>query len=358
MNEEYRDTGWLNVSCTRDGKFKRNGMPKKIIYWHGVVPMMICRDHYSRKQMKASDLVAKAWHKEYYEGCYTIPKDGNRKNIHIDNIEIVDKKGFFNYRGKIGLNAKIPKDIDWSRYGVFKQTPYEGLECTIDGVFRKNNRLLTVYNPKDLLGRKRRCEVRCKIGNTIRRVNAAEIVARTWSPYSWSEDVVVTYKDGDKHNIHSDNLILVDREKYYKQLGKNIGFKKVDFKKAFQTVKQKSVEASLAYRYFQTGDLTEINEYVSNDLYNVLMKYASGLFYGLNRVEAVVSESISILYDHILSNRPICDYTKLCKGIIRMYYRKGNANYYNRIPSNIERNNVLPINLDCLCELYQVKKMK
>ena len=82
--------------------------PKKITL-ADVVPMIICRDHYRRKECKASDLVAKAWHPQYYDGCYTIPKDGNRANIHIDNIGIVDKKGFFKHRGLLSLNNKIPR---------------------------------------------------------------------------------------------------------------------------------------------------------------------------------------------------------------------------------------------------------
>ena len=51
MNEEYRDTGWLNVSCTCDGRFKRGAIPKKVIYWHDEVPMLMCRDYYSRKEV-------------------------------------------------------------------------------------------------------------------------------------------------------------------------------------------------------------------------------------------------------------------------------------------------------------------
>lgn len=353
---EYKDTGWLNVSCTKDGQFKRNGIPKKVIYWRDEVPILMCRDHYSRKEIKAADLVAKAWHPDYFEGCYTIPKDGNRKNIRVDNISCVSKNDFFIYRGSLSRISRIPKNIDWSQYGVFKQTPYDGLECTVDGVFRKNGRVLTVYKPKDICGRKRRCEVRVKVGDSIRNLNAAEVVAKTWSPSTWSEDVVITYKDGDRHNIHSDNLILVDREKYYKQIGEAIGYKTVDFKKAFEAVKRKSIEATLAYNYFKTGDLTGVNEYICGDLHKSLIKYASNKFNGLSTVERIVSESISVLYDYILANRPICDFTRLCQRVIREYKKDGGYRY--RTPTYIERDNILPNNINSLCKNYKVTKIK
>lgn len=354
---EYKDTGWLGVSCSKDGKFMRNGKPKSIIYWHDVVPMIMCRDKYSQKWAKVSDLLAKAWCPDYYEGCYTIPKDGDRRNINIDNILCVSKKEFFLYRGDLMRQSKIPKEVDWSKYGVFKRTHIDGLDCTIDGVFRKNGRILKVYKTVDLIGRKRACTIRIKVGQTNKHLNAAKIVAQTWSHSSWFDDCMIVYKDGDKHNIHSDNLILVDEKKYYHQIGVNAGLKtKVDFDKSFKKIELRYIEHEIAYNYFKTGNLDKFNEYIHNHLLKELYNYSLKLWNSAIKAQEVSLESISILYEWVLAYRPISNYTEFCKRMIRTYFKSNSFGFYLRTPKKID--NVSLLNLDSLCKKFQGTKIK
>lgn len=358
--EEYRDTGWYDVTCTACGKFKRNGTDIKPKVWHGTIPTITVRlGTLRRSERRVNDLIARAWHHDYYDGCHIIPKDGNPMNTHIDNLEVVDETEFLKYRGAKIIEAKYPSIKDWSIYGVFKKTPVEGVDCTIDGVFRKNNRLLSLYHKSDILGRKSVLQIRVNVSGVRRTFTAARLVAQTWSPTEYSEDCVITYKDGNKHNIHSDNLILVNEKKYFHEKAVKWGEQRVvNFEKSFKRIEISAKETSIAYNYFKTGDLKELNDYVSNFLFNELYMYAAKQYNSRISVETMVSEAIGILYEYIVAYRPISLYTEFCKRLIRVYIKNGNFGLYERIPNQIVRDNFKQLNLESLCNKYREMEIK
>jgi hypothetical protein len=274
-------------------------------------------------------------------------------------LKVVDEQEFLEYRGKRMIEAKSPSIKDWSIYGIFKKTPVEGVDCTIDGVFRKNNRLLTLHNKSDILGRKTVLQIRVKEDGVKRAFSAARLVAQTWSPTEYSDDCIITYKDGDKHNIHSDNLILVNEKKYFHEKGVKMGEKRaVNFEQSFKRIEISAKETSIAYNYFKTGDLKELNEYVSNILFKELYMYAAKQYNSRISVETMVSEAIGILYEYVVAYRPISLYTEFCKRLIRVYIRNGNFGLYERIPNQIVRDNFKQLNLECLCKKYRELKIK
>ena len=255
--------------------------------------------------------------------------------------------------------SKIPKDIDWEKYGTFRKTHIEGLDCTIDGFFRKNGRLLTVCKDFDILGRKRVCTIQIKEGDKRKRLNAAKIVAQTWSPNTWFDDCVIVFKDGDKHNIHSENLILVDNKKYYHQIGLNVGLAtRVDFDKAFKKIELRYIEHRIAYNYFKTGDLEDFNNHIKNYLLKELFDYCCKFWNSRIKAQEISCEVISILYDWVLAYRPISNYTEFCKRMIRAYFKNNNFGFYSRTPKIIDNSNVSLLNLDSLCKKFQGTKIK
>lgn len=257
------------------------------------------------------------------------------------------------------MNQKSSSTKDWSKYGIFKRTPIEGVDCTIDGVFRKNNRLLTLHHKSDILGRKSVLQIRIKENGVKRAFTAARIVAQTWSPTEYSDDCVIIYKDGDKHNIHSDNLILVNEKKYFHERAvKWAKQRTVTFEKSFKRIEISAKETSIAYNYFKTGDLKELNDYVSDTLFKELYLYAAKQYNSRISVETMVSEAIGILYEYVVAYRPLSLYTEFCKRLIRGYIKNGNFGLYERIPNQIVRKNVSQLNLESLCERFREMKIK
>lgn len=357
IEDEFKDTGWNDVSVSKDGEFKRRDYPIKIKIWHGTTPVVCCRCGVKRHEINANLLVAKAWHPDYYEGCFIIPKDGDKSNIRLDNLSIVDSDEFFQYRAERMIESK-KKTVDWSIYGEFKKTSIEGLECTIDGVFRKNHRLLKAERRVDVLGRKHRVVIRCKVNGRMEVLNAAKIVAQTWSPQSWFDGCMIWYKDKDKHNIHSDNLILVSEEKYYKIQSERISSNPLTFEDSYEKIKRRANESSIALKYFETGDFTQINKYIDKHLLPYILKYALSKGFSLMSARNLVSEVISILYEWIIAYRPISSYTFFCEKLIRVYKKTNGFGFYERIPNPLTNKFVSQLNLECLCEMYKCTKIK
>ena len=318
MECEYKNTGWHDVECTCDGKFRRNGRNLSTRVYYGCSPAIIIKVKGCKpKQKSANILVAMAWHPEYKEGYCIIPKDGNQNNIHIDNLHVADAYEFASYKAERRKNPEAGA-VDWNKYGVFKKTPIDGLECTIDGVFRRNNRIVPLREGKRARWREGLLYIHYTLDGEATTTTAARLVAQTWSPDIWDEDSIVSYKDGNPKNIHSDNLILVDARKYYAERGYMLGKGNMcDFKRAREIVERKAKEARIALNYFDTGSVEEFNNYVQSYLTGYLSDYFDSYGYRPSLKRYVLSEVLSILYDWVLSNRPLVSYSFFCKKLIR-----------------------------------------
>lgn len=359
--EEYRDTGWYDVECTKNGLFRRNNRNLKLKYGKHRSPYIVVKIKGTKrtKEKAGNMLIAKAWCESWFDDCCVIPIDGNQNNIHADNLHICDKDEFASYKQGRRRDPNVGY-IGTDKYGVFKETPVKGLYCTIDGTFRRNNRIVPLHRSKSHKGIDKSLRVthNNENGKTTTSL-AARLVAQTWSPQTWFDDCVIVYKDGDFNNIHSDNLILVESHKYFVEKGRlGAKVKAYDFNKARQSVELRAKEALIALRYFQTGCMDEFNIYVKNELTPLLSDYINNFGRMPNIKQSILSEVLSILYEYVLSNRPIASYTHFCKHIIRKYMKTGRFGYYENQPNNIERSYVSQLNLYSLCERYKMTKLK
>lgn len=358
--EEYRDTGWYNVECTRDGKFRRNGRLLTPRSYYVSSPSVVVKVKGEKpKQKVANLLVAKAWHPAYVEGCFIIPKDGNSYNIHVDNLHVADLYEFASYKAERRKNPQAGA-IDWSKYGEFKETSIPGLYCTIDGIFKRNNRIVPLQRGKRVGGEEGLLYVQYidKNGNPT-STTAARLVAQTWSPGTWDDNCFICYKDGNPNNIHSDNLILVDSHKYHVRRGHMFGKSNMcDFKRAMEVVELRAKETQIALRYFQTGCIDEFNEYVKNHLEKYIYDCIGSYGNIPNRRRYILGEVLAILYDWVLSNRPLTSYSLFCRKLVRTYMRERNFGIYNITPKPIAREHVSQLNLNSLCEKYRSTKIK
>ena len=358
--EEYRDTGWNDVRCTRSGLFERNGKPIKTRNPKGrnSATIVARTGDGKRSEINAKWLVAKAWLPDYFEGCHVILKDDDRNNVCADNLICVDSKEFRRYQANKSALSRWGGLKDWKPKKEFRQTHIPNVECTIDGVFRKNGRTIKLQDRKDILGRQTTLKFYAYVDGKRTTFTAARVVAQTWSPSVWDDNCVIQYKDGDRRNIHSDNLVLVDSAEYLKGSGKNLGSKKTDFDTAYRYVERAAKESGIAYRYFQTGDFTELNEYVREELFPSVYKQASKYFSGRDMVDELTTEVIGIMYEHVFANRPLFCYFNFCKKLLMIYHRQRDFGYYKRLPNPIVRNNVSQLNLECLCKKYREMKIK
>ena len=102
MNEYREVKSVIGLECTREGKFRYKGKPKKVVYCKTVnkrkatarIMIMIQGKHY---YWQAAKLVAEAWKRGYEQDDYIIYKDGDIHNIAADNLVIEDKKGYWRY---------------------------------------------------------------------------------------------------------------------------------------------------------------------------------------------------------------------------------------------------------------------
>ena len=359
MNEEYIDTGWLDVWCTRDGKFMRNGKDIKVRKPHGrnSATIVARTGEGKKKEINAKWLIARAWCPDYTEGCHVILKDDDRMNIAADNLLIVGDKEFRKYQAKRAAITRWGTTED-EEGEVFKPTFIPGVECTINGVFKKNGRRIKLQERKDILGRQTSLKFYAYMDGKRTTFTAARVVAQTWSPSVWDENCIIQYKDGNRLNIHSDNLILLNESEYLKDSGKRLGGKKTEFEDAYRYVERAAKESSIALRYFQTGDFTELNDYVKEELFPSIYKHAGKYFAGRDIVNELVTEVIGIMYEHVFANRPLFCYFNFCKKLVMIYYRNKDFGYYRRLPNPIVRKEVSLLNLDSLCEKFRELKIK
>ena len=242
---------------------------------------------------------------------------------------------------------------------VYRQVPdtIEGLECTKFGNFRFHGREIGVYRYTRASGRKMSAKIRFEINGKRYDWTAAKLVAMTWvSSYGDANNYIV-YRDGDIHNIASDNLIIVDQKTYYKNTKGRDPFKTLEGQK--ERLQLIIDEANLTLHYFKTLDMNPINKHVEEFLYNYLIDYCNGVYcYGWEKSRMVVANAIAIMYDRIMEGNCVFDYTRFCRSIIRYYHKTGTFDrWYDilRRPLKIE---VEHLNFDCLCERYKVRKIK
>ena len=105
MEEIYKkvlDIGFDGLEVSRNGLFKYNGKPKKVIYCktvngHKATARIMIMQGGKNHYWQAAKLVAKTWLRGYEDSDYITYKDGDCHNICADNLTLEDKKGYWEY---------------------------------------------------------------------------------------------------------------------------------------------------------------------------------------------------------------------------------------------------------------------
>lgn len=351
--KEYKDTGWMNVSCTKDGCFMRSGNPIKPKVRHDGIQIIRCRKGDERKEKTAAWLVASAWHKEFYEGCYVIQNSSN--DIHVESLTITDERGFNKWRGiRISISKKNV-DSMYAKYGEFKQTSIEGLKCTRNGVFKNGPTILKVRSPYSPSGSKLMPRIFFRIDGKYTSRSAARLVAETWSPTAYYPECMIMYKDGDRHNINNDNLIIAS-EKYYNSQIKT--YEKLTFEDYQRIVNRAATEALLIKDYMDNESIDGINKYIEKQLIPVFIESLLKKGHPHCKAEYLVSESLCFFYERLLANRPTTTIYAYCWRKIKYFIKNKNWGKVEKYrPQKIERI-ISQFKIDCLCENFKVTKIK
>lgn len=355
---EFRSTGCHDIEVTKEGVFRRRG--RKINVYTDSHHRSSVSVYFEKKEHKynAADLVARAWLPElWFEGCRIIRKDGNGENICADNL-LPCTPSEFAQRFKKPLPS-APKQPEWSSYGVFVPTGVMDIECTSNGIFRRNGKLMTVRKSILFNERKSSASIKFQYNHKQYRFLAADLVARAWQPTKYFEGCRILYRDFNTHNINNDNLIIVTEDRYNKHTGRSLEHKKRNFEESLSEVKRIHEESGLMLEYMDTQDFININRYVERILMGELIRYAScNLAMTKNVTTYVVQEVICYLYERIDANQPTWDFMKFCKQRMRYYKRKGTFGYYEFYhPRKIEQE-IQTMDIAGLVNKYKIRKLK
>lgn len=241
---------------------------------------------------------------------------------------------------------------------VYRRCPLvEGLEVSMDAEFRLNGSpRKAIYSNKNYGNYKATVRFMYSSCGRTHYISAAKCVASAWKNYKEGDYII--YRDGDCHNLHADNLQIVDRKKYYSYTLRNSGFSGADLETRKKKLSNVIKEAGLTLHYLETLDFEPINRHVTEYLYKCLMDYAQNTLYlGEGTAMSVVPDCLARMYECIMNGMCLYNYERYCKKLLLNYKKKGEFGLTGSVPKPI---NIIVqhLNLDCLWEKYRVTKLK
>lgn len=237
---------------------------------------------------------------------------------------------------------------------IYRNVPgIEGLQCNEDGKFRYRYKDKKVIYPRTVVGKK--ATARLMLGKQY--YQASKLVAKTYKT-GYTEDSFILYKDGDCHNISASNLIIGDRKEWRKYMMRNSVHNADKIDKRIKKLENVIKESSLTLHYFKTKDFEPINQHIQDYLYQCLMEYClTSLHLGKRTAMEIIPDCIARMYECILNGMCLYNYERYCKKLLLNFKKQGNFGLQGSIPKPIEIE-VQQLNLDCLCERFNVSKHK
>ena len=233
-----------------------------------------------------------------------------------------------------------------------------GLEVTSDAQFRYKGKPKKAIYCHTVTGRKATVRLMIMWEAKSHYWQAAKLVAEAWK-YGYEPTDCITYKDGDCHNIKADNLELTDEKGYDEYLRRNSVMKADTLPERKRKLQLVIDEAGMTLAYFNTLDMSPINEHVKEYLYPCLMEFSmKTLQFGEKKSMEVVPEVIGTMYDKIMNGMCLYNYERFCKKMLHRLKTTGKyGEYWHDLckPIQIE---VEQLNLDCLWERYKVTRLK
>ena len=182
---------------------------------------------------------------------------------------------------------------------IYLPCNFLGCECTKDGDFRrlyKNGKYKEVKVTRRTYenGRKQTAYISIMDNKKSYYHAANTLVAYAWCK-DYEEGDYVIHKDGDLHNIASDNLCVCGKETYTQNRMRNAKNEVTleDRIKKLKIIKEET-EATLAL--FENNDWTKINAHVEKYLVPCLMDYGTRTIHlSKNTTQSQVPEIIALL---------------------------------------------------------------
>lgn len=323
---EYRPTYIEGVSASKSGSFIVNGV-KRSLKKHKSGFYLCFGGSKGRAYIHASNLVASAWCDGWFKDCHIVYRDGDKFNIDASNLEPTNGRKYLLWRGDRISIEKAKADQKRARpkfeeYGLFKSTGVLDIECTENGIFRRGCKELKVKR-EDYKGRKISAYIQITVNKKRYKFIAGDLVARAWSPTVYFEGCYVLYKDGNRHNIHNENLILATEDEYYR---KRVPIRKpTEIAEVEDMAKTLHYECGLFLEYLGTGDMGRINEYIQQSLMKKMSLWmGKTLKWGKEKSNEILYEALVFLYMRIDANRPFIGFERYLKLIILKYRRRRN----------------------------------
>lgn len=235
----------------------------------------------------------------------------------------------------------------------------DGLRCTVDGRFTyKGKRKKVIYAKRNFGNEKATARIFYKEGNKVGYIQASKAVAMAWKPGYDETKHYITYKDGDIHNIHADNLVLGSYDDFVSYRMRNCGHTAAPIEIRIKKLQLVIDEASMTKHFFETLDFEPINKHVTDYLYICLITYCKEtLHLGETVALDIVPECIARMYECIMNGMCLYNYERYCKKLLLNYKKKRNFGFTGCVPKPIDIK-VQHLNLDCLWERYKKSTRK
>lgn len=238
---------------------------------------------------------------------------------------------------------------------------YDGLYVNREGEFIYNGRKKRVLRYTDRYGRKHTAQIRLMRNGRSVSLIASRLVAQAFYLRGYSDDLYITYQDGDIHHIGIDNLRMVSKQEYERMRTKHASQFRRQGTYAYQvsrlTVSIESNEAVL--HYFRTGDMERVNAHVRSYLYDCLCRFAlDSLHFGMEQAPVMAADAIGSWYEVLLSGHAVGHGERYCKHILTHFKHHGWYGYKGEIPKNKIELIIDNLKLDSLWERYKVTHLK
>lgn len=231
---------------------------------------------------------------------------------------------------------------------------FDGIQVSIDGKFRMNGKEKKAIFPTTVTGRKATAKITYNLNKKKHYYQAAKLVAMAWKP-KYREGLNIIYKDGDIHNIHADNLIIVGDKEWWSYMQRNSGYHGASIEDRKLKLDMVIKEAGLTREFLDTRDFSNINHHVEKRLLPILEDYCLRTIYvGVSTAKLIVPECLARMYECIDNGMCLYNYERYCKKLLLNYKKNGSFGVTGKVPKPIWAE-VEQLNLDCLWERYKKK---
>ena len=186
-------------------------------------------------------------------------------------------------------------------------------------------------------GRKRTALVVVARGGKSHAYQAARLGCDAFKP-DYNEDCLIEYVDGDIHNIAAGNLRPVRREIYNKAMMSVVSsYRKIGTAR-YQIERLRNVisGARAVLNFFETGDISELNRFVSDELHPLLVAWCvHSLHYSKERAVERAADAIARFYEVILCGHAVSYPERYCKMLLQEEKRWGEYPHRGNFPKDI-----------------------